>query len=118
MASKRDSVTVAFIKRNRKPLHYETLPIQYTEIFFSALEIENFIGKSFAEKADRDNTLEQHWVKNKNKTSCIHTPVNPSFAIQKSGMRGYTFHGHVFLMISKMLMKLVVYKSRFSAKLR
>ena len=33
------------------------------------------------------------WIKNK-KNRC--TPVNPSFAIYKWGMRGYTFHGHVF----------------------
>ena len=26
------------------------------------------------------------------------TQANPSFTIEKSGLRGYTFHGHVFLM--------------------
>ena len=27
----------------------------------------------------------------------MHTPAYPSFAVQKWGLRGYTFHGHVFL---------------------
>ena len=27
-----------------------------------------------------------------------YTPVNPTFTIFKRGMRGYTLHGHVFLM--------------------
>ena len=35
------------------------------------------------------------WSKNK-KNRC--TPVYPSFAILKCSLRGYTFHGHVFLM--------------------
>ena len=36
------------------------------------------------------------WSKNKKNR---YTPANPNFAILKWGSRGYTFHGHVFLMI-------------------
>ena len=35
------------------------------------------------------------WSKNKKNR---YTLANPSFAIEKWGLRGYTFHGHVFLM--------------------
>ena len=35
------------------------------------------------------------WIKNKNNR---YTPVNPSFTFIKVGLRGYTFHGHIFLM--------------------
>ena len=35
------------------------------------------------------------WSKNKKNR---YTPANPSFAIEKWGLRGYTFHGCVFLM--------------------
>ena len=35
------------------------------------------------------------WSKNKKNR---YTPAYPSFAIQKWGSRGYTLHGHVFLM--------------------
>ena len=34
------------------------------------------------------------WIKNKEN---IYTPVNSSFAKYKWGIKGYTFHGHVFL---------------------
>ena len=36
------------------------------------------------------------WSKNKKNR---HPPANPSFAIQKWGLRGHILHGHVFLMI-------------------
>ena len=36
------------------------------------------------------------WSKNKRNRF---TPVNPSFTILKWVMRGYTFHGHVFVML-------------------
>ena len=29
----------------------------------------------------------------------MYTPVNPSFTIQKWGVRGYSLHGHVFMMV-------------------
>ena len=35
------------------------------------------------------------WSKNKKNR---YTPAYPNFAVQKWGLRGYTFHGHVFLM--------------------
>ena len=35
------------------------------------------------------------WSKNKKNR---HTPAYPSFAVSKWGIRGYTIHGHVFLM--------------------
>ena len=31
----------------------------------------------------------------------MYTPVNPSFTIQKWGVRGYKSHGNVILMLSK-----------------
>ena len=38
------------------------------------------------------------WSKNKKNR---YTPANPSFAILMWGIRGYTLHGHVFLMNGK-----------------
>ena len=35
------------------------------------------------------------WIKNKKNS---YTPANPSFSIEKWGIRGYIFHGDVFLM--------------------
>ena len=83
--------------------------------FFSAVKIENFIRNVFdifdilAQNIDCVNTLEaprrggsnkypqsMFWIKNK---KIRYTPAYPSFAIKKWGLRGYTFHGHVFLMI-------------------
>ena len=29
----------------------------------------------------------------------MYTPVNPSFTIQKWGVKGYTLHGHVSMMV-------------------
>ena len=59
----------------------------------------------FAQKIDCGYTLEpprrggsneysqsMFWGKNR------YTPVYPSFAIEKWGSRGYTLHGHVFVM--------------------
>ena len=40
------------------------------------------------------------WSKNKKNR---YTPAYPSFAIEKWGSRGYTLHGHVFLMIVKLV---------------
>ena len=37
------------------------------------------------------------WSKNKKN---MYTPVNPSFTIQKWGVRGYSLHGLVFVMLS------------------
>ena len=37
------------------------------------------------------------WSKNKKNK---YTPAYPTFAIQKWGLRGYTLHGHVFVMSS------------------
>ena len=85
----------------------KNLPMQYTEIFL-ALKIENFqlkkndIFLNFAQNIDCGYTLEpprypqsMFWSKNKKNR---YTPAYPSFTIQKWGMRGYTLHGHVFLM--------------------
>ena len=35
------------------------------------------------------------WLKNK---KIRYTPANPSFTIEKWGLRGYSLHGHAFLM--------------------
>ena len=37
------------------------------------------------------------WSKNKKNS---YTPAYPSFTVEKLGLRGYTLHGHVFLMKS------------------
>ena len=50
------------------------------------------------------------WIKNKKNW---YTPVNPSFTIKKWDMRGYTFHGHVFLMS---IFTHRLFRSRFRAK--
>ena len=87
--------------------------MQYTEIFI-AIKNENFQQNSFciflifAQNIDFGNTLElprqggsneypqsMFWSKNKKNR---YTPAYYSFAIYKWGLRGYTFHGHVFLM--------------------
>ena len=87
--------------------------MQYTEIFL-ALKFEKFqlkildIFLIFAQNIDCGYTLEpprrdgsneypqsMFWSKNKKNR---YTPVYPSFAIYKWGLRGYTFHGDVFLM--------------------
>ena len=79
--------------------------MQYKEIFL-ALKIENFQLKNFdiflifAQNIDCGYTLEppcqggsneypqyMFWSKNKKNS---YTPANPSFAIQKWGLRGYT----------------------------
>ena len=62
----------------------------------------------FAQNIDCGYTLEPPWrggsneypqsmFWSKNKTN-MYTPANPIFSIYKWGMRGYTCHGHVFLM--------------------
>ena len=38
----------------------------------------------------------------------MYTPVNPSFIIQKWGVRGYTLHGLVIMMHVHMLIKHVI----------
>ena len=82
--------------------------------YFLALKIENFQLKNFdiflifAQNIDCGYTLEpphrggsneylqsMFWSKNKKNR---YTPAYPSFAILKWGSRGYTLHGHVFLM--------------------
>ena len=66
--------------------HYENLLMQYTEIFFSETVLTS--------------THSLFWIKNKKNR---YTPVNPSFTIQKWGLRGYSLHGHVFLMLQAFL---------------
>ena len=87
--------------------------MQYTEIFL-AIKNENFQQKHFdiflifAQNIDCGYTLEpprrggsnkypqsMFWSKNKKNTF---TPANPSFSIPEWGLRGYTFHRHVFMM--------------------
>ena len=91
--------------------------MQYTEIF-KVVKNEIFHQKNldifliFAQNIDCGSTLEpplepprrggsneypqsMFWSKNKKNR---YTPANPSFTISKWGLRGYTLHGHVFLM--------------------
>ena len=82
--------------------------------FFSPVKIENFMRKIliffliFAQNIDCGYTLElprrggsneypqsMFWSKNKKNR---YTPAYPSFTVQKWGLRGYSLHGHVFLM--------------------
>ena len=89
------------------------MPMQYTEIF-KVVKNENFHQKNvdifliFAQNIDCGYTLEpprrggsneypqsMFWSKNKKNR---YTPPYPSFAILKWGLRGYTLHGHVFMM--------------------
>ena len=92
--------------------------MQYTEIF-NVVKNENFQWKCFdiflifAQNIDCGYTLEpprrggsneypqsMFWSKNKKNR---YTPAYPSFTIQKWSLRGYTFHGHVFLMLMWLL---------------
>ena len=36
----------------------------------------------------------------------MYTPAYPNFTIQKWGLVGYTFHGHVFMMYSEIMRRL------------
>ena len=98
-------------------IHYENMPMQYEGIF-KVVKTENFqknfffaIFLIFAQNIDCGYTLEpprqggsnenpqsMFWSKNKKNR---YTPANPSFSILKWGLRGYTFHGHIFLMDGK-----------------
>ena len=97
--------------RNRKALRKLVHAINR---YFLTLKTENFQLKNFdiflifAQNIDCGYTLEpprrggsneypqsMFWSKNKKNR---YTPAYPSFAIQKWGLRGYTLHGHVFLM--------------------
>ena len=89
--------------------------MQYTEIF-KVVKNENFQWKKiidifliFAQNIDSGYALEpprrggsneypqsMFWSKNKKNR---YTPANPRFSIYKWGSRGYTLHGHVFVMI-------------------
>ena len=90
------------------------MSVHYTEIF-KVVKNENFQQKFFdiflifAQNIDCGYTLEppprggsneypqsMFWSKNKKNR---YTPAYPSFAIEKWGSRGYTLHGHVFLML-------------------
>ena len=65
---------------------------------FCSHKNENFQQKFFAQNIrSRSNEYPQcmFWRKNKKNR---YTTANPSFAIYKWGIRGYTFHRHVFLM--------------------
>ena len=94
--------------------------MQYTEIF-KVVKNENFHQKKFdiflifAQNIDCGYTLEpprrggsneypqsMFWSKNKKNR---YTPAYPSFTIQKWGSRGYTYHGHVFVMKKKSCFK-------------
>ena len=84
------------------------MPMQYTEVF-KVVKNENFqwnfffIFLIFAQNIDCGYTLEygsneypqsMFWIKNKKNR---YTPVFPIFFIEKLCLRGYTLHGHVFL---------------------
>ena len=100
--------------------HYEHLYMQYTEtkkahaiyrdtkkkFSLEKKRIDTF--NIFVKNIDCGYTLEppcwggcngypqsMFWINNKKNR---YTPANPSFSIYKWGLRGYTFHGHVFLM--------------------
>ena len=94
------------------------MPVQYTcTKSFKVVKNEIFQLKIFdiflilAQNIDCGYTLElprrggsheykqpMFWIKNK---KFRYTPANPSFSIKTEwGLKGYTFHGHVFLMFS------------------
>ena len=98
--------------------------------FFLVVKIEKFHQKNFdifpifAQNIDCGYTLEpprrggsneypqfMFWSKNKKNR---YTPANPSFTIQKWGLRGYTLHGHVFLMHDELARTL--FQKRFLAQ--
>ena len=83
---------------------YENLSMQYTEVSFKKrklkipLENSDFI-KYFAQKIHRRGGSNQYtqcmfWIRSK---KSMYTRLYPSLTISKWGFRGYTFHGHVFL---------------------
>ena len=88
--------------------------MQHTEIFLAS-QIKNFQLKKFdiflifAQKIDCGYALEpprrggsneypqsMFWSKNKKIGIPLHTPV----LLHKSGVRGYSLHGHVFMRVS------------------
>ena len=91
------------------------MSVQYTAIFHGCknddFQMKIFdIFLIFAQNIDCGYTLEppqrggsneypqsMFWSKNKKN---MYTRVNPSFTIFKWGVRGYTLHGHVILMVS------------------
>ena len=93
--------------------HYANMSVQYTAIFHDCKN-DNFQMKIFdiflifAQNIDCGYTLEppqrggsneypqsMFWSKNKKN---MYTRVNPTFSIQKWGVRGCSLHGHVILM--------------------
>ena len=75
--------------------------MQYTEIFSVVKkrkfhQKENDIFSYFCSKHRLLVHVGTVGVKNKKNR---HTPVHPSFDIKMWGSRGYTLHGHVFLML-------------------
>ena len=114
------SVYFSIFKKSELPIfHYENLPMQKYRDFVSCKKMKIFsriffdIFLIFAQNIDCGYTLEpprrggsneypqsMFWSKNKKNR---YTPAYPSFAIEKWGSRGYTLHGHVFLMRSLLL---------------
>ena len=81
-------------------VHYENRPMQHTA-FFHGCKNDNFqlnffdYFHIFAQNIEYPQSM--FWSKN---TKILYTPVNPYFTIQKWGVRGYSLHGHVFMMTS------------------
>ena len=80
--------------------HFENMPMEYTEIF-SAVKIEKFnwkkldIPNMFGQNIDCVYHIDCFSVKNKKNAY----PCKPQLYYTCNwGSRGYTFHGHVFLM--------------------
>ena len=93
----------------------KTSPCDKHRIFFSS-KIENFLENFdiFAQNiicgymlallrrgGSNEYPQSMFWSKKKEK---FFTPVYPSFNIRKWGMRGYTFHGYVILMIASVVL--------------
>ena len=102
------------VTKGNTHIHYENLPIQYTENFFGCenekMSLEKMIYEyNFAQNIDCDcgYTLEppwrdgsneyphsMFWIKN-TRSTCGYTPVNHSFTI-KSGVKGYIYFTDMF----------------------
>ena len=83
--------------------HYENMPMQYKEMFKIVKNV-NFPLKHFdiflifAQNIDCGYTVEPPRRKKR------YTSAYPGFTIQKWGLRGYSLHGHVFLMYNWILL--------------
>ena len=93
--------------KNNRVQHYENWPIKYTEIFQGKKSIVllfyYFRSKLVAKPHSttfRGGSNEYHNVRFGSKIRKLGIPLKPQFYYIKVGFKGYTFHGHAFLMIS------------------